>query len=626
MSIRFIPVDRTRKIWRVGRDGPVTVGNLDVRYTFNMDFERKEGRASLSDQARIITAAGDTLGNPIAFIRTNADGTDRFWALGTSDMFRTAGTNPSAAYVSDSLANSPNDGLDMLVHENGTDSDGNGFDRLIVSRDIGNLALLSGDTSTATWNATWWTDSDLLNQAALGNGTGELPLARLERLRAIGDGRLIHTIDQNDVVVNAALTLDFGLRVRCIYNSKKRFWIGARHTRRGNAQIIEWDGFSEKANGIYELKGSTPMCGWIYKDTPYFINEYGEILGFNGRTFETIKIFPMHEKKDTFTISDTMLPSSSAIVIQPHGVSVDGDLVYILLRRPTTEMSGMRDGLWIFNHKTNNLYHHVALGDIDANGEDFGQGLINRVGGIFDTKNTSGVMGRTRLLMGGRVFDTDSVGVNAIFRAIQTIDSDSLGRGYFVTGRFPASQITEVWQQLWIKFRRFYLGDNRIVIKYRTIQEFVTTQDGPQEATITWVSTNTFTSIVPTGVVAGDEVEVLRGDNAGCLFHITSFSATPDGSSSITVTLDSDDVTPFSSTATARVRYDNWRRLRINDSDMISDTSAVARRFELPGTPSDTTSTTQINASTWVEFKVELRGARNEVEELIAKSKEHLNI
>lgn len=244
---------------------------------------------------------------------------------------------------------------------------------------------------------------------------------------------------------------------------------------------------------------------------------------------------------------------------------------------------------------------------------------------MFDSNNAYSAAGGDRFLMAGRVYDVFSgTTVNAIFNHVGNTDSDTTNRGYFVTGFFNSENINDVWNEIWVKFRKFYLAGNLIVVKYRTQEMFVDSANNPQEATMTWASTTTMTGVVPTGVVVGDEVEVLSGDNAGCTFHITTFSATPDGSSSITVTVD--EAHPFTSTSAVLVRFDNWRKLQIGDSDAISDSDATARKMNLPGTASDTTDDARINEGNFMHVKVELRGAVNEVDELIIKSKKGLEV
>jgi len=98
--ITAIPVDRSRKRWRIGRIGRY-LGDLDIQYTFNMDLERVPGRIALGDDIRMITKDTDITGgflNPQHFVLSNADNTNRWWAMATDKLLNTAGTNAFSAY------------------------------------------------------------------------------------------------------------------------------------------------------------------------------------------------------------------------------------------------------------------------------------------------------------------------------------------------------------------------------------------------------------------------------------------------------------------------------------------------------------------------------------------------
>src|SRR3990167_2779054 len=84
-------------------------GNLWA--TFNMDFDSVRGRVRVARRLRINTdntaGGGDTdLARPTGFVRSAASGTDQWWAL-CGYLFKTAGTDPSAAFAQDVLTNTP---------------------------------------------------------------------------------------------------------------------------------------------------------------------------------------------------------------------------------------------------------------------------------------------------------------------------------------------------------------------------------------------------------------------------------------------------------------------------------------------------------------------------------------
>src|SRR3990167_11364876 len=81
--------------------------------TFNVDFDRSEGKVGLSRRltrvANTTIEATDTLGTIKAFLRTNADGTDRWWGLSDTGagnlkrLFYAASTDPTSAWSADTI-------------------------------------------------------------------------------------------------------------------------------------------------------------------------------------------------------------------------------------------------------------------------------------------------------------------------------------------------------------------------------------------------------------------------------------------------------------------------------------------------------------------------------------------
>jgi hypothetical protein len=122
----------------------------------------------------------------------------------------------------------------------------------------------------------------------------------------------------------------------------------------------------------------------------------------------------------------------------------------------------------------------------------------------------------------------------------------------------------------------------------------------PLQAAGTWVNTTSFTCAVPTGVVVGDEVEVMTGDNGGCLFEISTLSGTPDGSTSRTVTIS--EAAPVSSTDKCMFRFDNF-----HTETAISATDIGNKKvpFSAPA------------HGEFIQFKIELRGVDVAIDELV---------
>lgn len=179
-------------------------------------------------------------------------------------------------------------------------------------------------------------------------------------------------------------------------------------------------------------------------------------------------------------------------------------------------------------------------------------------------------------MAGATYFTNASSTLNGIF--IDDSNDTVQKKGYFVTGIIEADEIEEKFNRIWAKYKRFLNANDKVVFKYRNFEE------EPVTATITWVSTTSFTTptdITAYGVISdtgvGYEVEVLQGTGSGSTAHITNIT----GSGPYTVTIDETITGVTSGTAIARfqkwikigeVPYSvgsikQWEQLEINNSN-----------------------------------------------------------
>ena len=88
----------------------------DLFLTKNVDLERNTGKVVLGEALSSVFDSdndGD-LTTPVSFVRTAADGTDRWWALG-GKLFKTTNTDPEVGWTQDAIGSSPTAPLyDML--------------------------------------------------------------------------------------------------------------------------------------------------------------------------------------------------------------------------------------------------------------------------------------------------------------------------------------------------------------------------------------------------------------------------------------------------------------------------------------------------------------------------------
>ena len=605
-----IPNPESRK-WT----GPY-LGNYDgiLWRTFNIDLEASPGNISISKNPTSVADTSDSdlvhMGVIDAFSRNTAsNGNERWWALSRSGRLFLRDTSSDPLLINGSwildfndTANSPTDGRDMTVHENDSDS-ASGENQLFVTRDT-DVAVLN-DTAAHGWNRNWWVTTK--SQPGLISGVPHpIEYFPARRITLVGDGNFVHTIDKNETVSNRRLTLPYYLRVQSIFVTAYRAWILCSGRFGLNGGIVSWDGSSETYERIYDVQSVYPLAGIGYNEVPIVVNNRGLILEFDGNGFSPMErngqviAFPIYEDNgNSFGLA------TSQLSISPRGMTVSDDgLIYINAKESGLNSQRQLGGIYCLNPRTGNLYSKYSLGH-GGSDTDYGQQIIDAPGAIKAINIEQTPSGTEYLAVGGRV-EMPGVGSNQnriwVFnRAYGT----KVNRGYFITQYFLTASIQEIWEAVWAKFSAFRASNNRIIIKARGANQLIDTNKRPIQKTITWTSGTTFTVTLASGddaLAVGDEVEVVGGLNAGNLAHITVISG--NHASLQTITID-ETVTVIAGTSYAR--FDRWKKLGV-----INDTSKYA-------VPLNTGIT-----STFVQFKVELRGTENSfnIQSLIAYFKE----
>lgn len=608
-----------KKLWKGMFPGNYA-GNLWA--SWNMDLEKSPGRLVLADKFRRFNTG---LGVVQKFLRTNATTTDEWWGLvNKTKMLRNGGTNVASGWQADDTTNfaGVDTPLDMEIHESA-----NGEQRLFVSMDD-DIAVLNTTNAVNVWETDWGSNRPSPIIPTVSPVLTYRPMAKLQRLLAIAnkvDGiPKIDTIDFNDVATLGALTFAAEFTVRVIYSNSNRFWIGLQHDTDGDAKIIEWDGVSSTYNNEYSLDGSFPLCGFIVNDIPYFITEKGYIFKWSGGGFVKVQSFNLDEDRTRLLTSVT-----SKDTIQAYGAYVERDIVYLNIGIPmsnsasATTLNGgtrrARSGLWIFNTTNNNLYHTMGIGQHASGGTDidYGHGQLKQIGAVTQasTGNSKKLIVSADVYTGGATWVTGSANGMYIQTNNTNLSSNAgRNRGYVITSYISLKEVEAMWQAMWVKFKKFFAdvggstSSNRIIVKWRVrdplkeadAQDPNTNNLELMNAQGDWQNTTSFKCKVPKGVVVGNEVEILAGDNAGCSFNISALSATPDNSTEITVTID--EAAPTSSTDTFLCRFDNW-----NSEVAISAIDIDNQRIPF----------TKIGHGQFIQLKIELRGMEVELDEML---------
>lgn len=497
-----------------------------------IDFEREKGKIMLGDSFSSLfnSSSGDTdLTTPVAFLRSSADGTDRWWVNG-GKLFKTTNTNPETGWTQDAIGSSPTAPLYDLI-------DFAGAMLVPTSTNI--------DRLSTTWTTNWWT----VTAGGSAMTTAPHRMSILAGALLITDGRFINTWD-GTLVADPDLTLPAVFESYDCLISGDFAYIYGRNTDGTETAVYTWDRTSTAYNDKFPVGDVEVLAGFVVYGIPHIITKKGEIKRFTGQGFRTVQQFPNVELG--FPIAD----------INPRGVVVDNNIVKILVRFgasstwiPTLQSQRIVDGIWTFDAESLNLTHTNGL----AIGTDYSQGELTAVGAMKYTNPTQG-----RYLVGARAY---TVYTETSLYAIFSSDEESTStRGYFITPKIPTSSIRAFFKQLQIQIRRLDTSSDRVRVLYR-IQE---SNALPAYETITWASSTTFTA-ANSDIVAGNFVEVIAGPNAGAIAKISTYTGG-------TVTL---DLTLNSSTSAGRVRYLNFIDLGTISSQTLQNTLfRISRRSE----------------------------------------------
>lgn len=479
------------------------VGNIFTAKSIDLDYAKSKVAVAQSMTAATTNASLSNLRTPTAFLRTAADGTDRYWALGNK-LFKTSGTSPITGWAQDAIASTPSAPLYDLIEF---------ASKMYVPTDTDISQMAAG-----TWTASWWTAQS--GASALQSGKPHR-FAILSAALLITDGRYVHTWD-GTIATQNALTLPSQFQAQFAIVGPDIAYIGTKSLNAGNAEVFSWDRSNDTYTSRYDIGDSECLAGFLGAGIPHIITKKGEIKRFTGQGFQTVQQFPTAELNKVINNID------------PNGISVDGNTVKILVDFGVIADQRVRSGLWTYELDTNNLYHSGSFKN-GAN-KDYSQQEIAGAGAVRLT-----LPGVGRFLVGGQAYTAYTA--SSAYGIFSLDEAATANRGYFITPKIKAANVRRFWRLMFIRFGNLLSSTDRIRTAYRTLDSTTL----PAFETITWVTATTFTGS-NANVQVGDFVEILAGDNAGALAKITGISGT--GPYTFTI-----DLTLNASTALARATY-----------------------------------------------------------------------
>lgn len=626
MNIRHIP-SKSNPRWT----GPYA-GELQgiLRKTFNVDLDKNDGAIQLSQRLARIEDSGEFTGidAPItAFLRTNADSTDRYWALSFKDgLLKTDSSTPENAaspaldWDTDGLDSSPAVPLDFTVHLNDSRND-SGKNKMFVTTDTGGIAVLN-DCGQSNWNKNF--GAIVLDTTVPFHPIEYFPLVKKT---IVGNGNRLNTISrltdtQNDTVIETnRIVFPNNLVARHIFMTTNRSWTLA-YNKFGGGMAIEWDGSLQTYNDIHNLYGA-PIGGVNYQETPIILNSNGVFLEFTGRGFSPMirngqrVALPINEDRGNGLMSIATADTNLIFAAGPRCMTVGEDgLIYINLGAAvgaTQYLDRYTAGIWCLNPVSGRLYNKYSIGRW-GDSLDYGHQLRPNSGlgggGIYWVPSNVTPRG----ILAGGIISTSNGGSFENQMGIWLLDGPdgtTFTRGHFVTQHMQADDVREFFDILWVKFRKFVSSSARIIIKAKGTNSLIEGASRlPLSKTITWTSTTTFTVTLAAAddqLAVGDEVEMQSGANAGFLAHITAISGAHAAMQTITI----DETVTTAGSEVSRARFDRWKKIGV-----VSSTTTYEQMMNI-GIDSG-----------FIQFKVELRGADREVEvnKLIVTSKPSITL
>lgn len=310
-------------------------------------------------------------------------------------------------------------------------------------------------------------------------------------------------------------------------------WIATYNTFGEKGHVFFWNGVDHTTAQDYLLESSGALTLIIKDDVPWIIDTNGCLLQFNGGTFVERARLPIENKY--------LYNSVGSVVndkwIHPNGITIKNNRIQILIDTRYLSSGNAQDercpaGIWEFD-ETVGLYHTGSLSYYKyASGAigDYGQQRYTRVGLLKHVKSASAVAGDKGSTFASVAYSNGNMIVSSAELWFDETTDAVQKHGHFVTQWLSASAVTDIWQNIVLRFRAMLAATDEISVKYRT------SEDTPIYPTFTWDNAHQLTTVTDVSAYVGAEIEFIAGSGAGMCAHITAVS----GSGPYSITIDKD--------------------------------------------------------------------------------------
>lgn len=567
-----------------------TQGNLWG--TFCVDLTKNLGRVRATRCQTVFSEEDDAdFGTPVAFAYFDILSAGDPVFIAYADRIFIGGSDPiSTSWAQDAATNSPND--------SGYDGDMTVFNNKLYATEPTKLKRLNPAGGT-------WADITTLT-----SGNSHQLCGYKDKLYFVDQGLKVFSMNLNETVnTSGNFTLDLSYlagHISWIKAGSNRIWIGVTKKDGTKGLIFEWDGQSDNLwskNYIIEAQGSAGCAVW--NDIPYVLDIEGRLLAYTGSNFDEVARLPILLYD---VVNNTYASASAFKICHFNGIQYINDAIHIAVNNEvvgTSEVGTEENypsGIYEYT-KENGLTHKFSpsLTVINTATVDYGQHIVNDMGAIFDAtvRRSNANNNFSSIMFGVELEGADGTNINAVnIDVIQDRinDPDHKRLAYVISPFIESQRVTDTWQAIVIKYRKFLDNADTITVKYRTKKdEPIVYQNVP------WDSDTAFTVTGnPTNISVGDEIEVLNGNGGGAIAHITNIV---DNGSTFTVTLDQ-SIVGVSALDISDIRFQTWKKLQTITAD-----SFQYKNLPIP----------QLNNDTEIQFKVVLNwvNKENELREIL---------
>lgn len=362
---------------------------------------------------------------------------------------------------------------------------------------------------------------------------------------------------------------------------------------KGDKIYLNVDGYVDSP-GTKQLTNQ-PSGLWCYDPN---VGLY-HMAGLSSDTTSLISSATANTSTDTITVSSVSAPTGTKVLVQSTDIGgLTADTFYFLIYlSPTT----FKLATSYANAIAGTAIHLTSVGasstiSINSNsyfGESLQGGYQPGAVALISDQNAFTSTGAdreyisTQILFGGNQVNSATSITNYTLQTLTVGEN----RGHFVTTKIQSQNIEDVWQAIYSKYGNIFEGNDKVVVKYRTVrkQNYPLYINPPD--TNTWLDSTSFLSTKNwSGVLVGDEIEITAGRGAGCCVHILSKQIVDGGKYVIKV----DEAIPSAvvGDVSTYMFVDNWIKIGTsNYQDLKAYLKCIIAK-----------------TNRTIEFKIELRG------------------